>query len=127
METVKPLDAEEIKRVNFDLSDRIMAEGIMLDYNAEADLLTIIIGSPRVAITEPLLDDVMYRVDPDTKKIVGFEIVAFFGDFVRRNKVVRKLLKGYLEMMRAGEREIAVAEPKDRKLFGEVLTSPFSP
>ena len=126
MEAVKPLDAEEVRRINFDLSDRIMAEGITLDYNPEADVLTITIGDPRPAITDPLLDGVMFRVDPDTKKITGFEVVAFFGDFVRRNKVVRKLLKGYLEMMSEGKREIAVGDPKDRKLFGKVLTSPFS-
>ena len=126
MEAVKPLDAEEINRINFDISDRIMTEGVTLDYNPEADLLTITIGESRHAITEPLLDDVMYRVDPDTLKIVGVEIVAFFSDFVRRNKVVRKLLKGYLEMMREGKRDIIVTETKDRKILGEVLTSSFS-
>ena len=125
MEAVKPLDADEISRVNFDLSDRIMAEGVTLDYNPEADLLTVTIGEPREAITEPLLDDVLYRVDPETMKIVGVEIIAFFGDFVRKNKVVRKLLKGYLEMMREGKRDISITEPKDRKLLGEVLTSSF--
>mgnify|MGYP001572047058 CR=1 FL=1 len=126
MEAVKPLDAEEINRINFDISDRIMTEGVTLDYNPEADLLTITIGESKPAITEPLLDDVMYRVDPDTLKIVGVEIVAFFSDFVRRNKVVRKFLKGYLEMMREGKRDIIVTETKDRKILGEVLTSSFS-
>lgn len=123
MEAVRPLDAAEISRVNYDLSDRIMNEGITLDYNPEADVLSITIGDPKSAITEPWLDDAMYRVDPDTLKIVGIEIVAFFSDFVRKNKIIRKLLRGYLELMREGKKDIEVTESKDRKLFGEVLTS----
>ncbi|MBM3942069.1 MAG: DUF2283 domain-containing protein [SAR202 cluster bacterium] len=121
MEEVKPLDTEEIRRANVDLADRIEAERVTLDYNPEADVLTITIGEPQVAITEPLFDDIMYRVDPDTLKIVGIEIVAFFGDFVRRNKLVRKLLRGYLEQLRPGNTGVVIDDPHNKELLGSIL------
>ena len=91
MEEVRPLDIEDIRRANFDLGERVESEELSLDYNPEADVLTITVGEPRSAITEPWLDDILYRVDPDTLKIVGIEIVAFFSDFIRKNKLVKKL------------------------------------
>ena len=121
MEEVRPLDIEDIRRANFDLGERVESEELSLDYNPEADVLTITVGEPRSAITEPLLDDILYRVDPDTLKIVGIEIVAFFSDFVRKNKLVRKLFKNYLEELHSGATGLIVTDPRDRELFGEVL------
>lgn len=123
MEEVRPLDTEEIRRANFDLAERVEAEEVTLDYNPEADVLTITIGEPRPAITEPLFDDIMYRVDPDTLKIVGIEIIAFFSDFVRRNKLVRKLMRNYLADLLPGKTDILVTDPHDKELLGEILTS----
>lgn len=123
MEEVRPLDTEEIRRANFDLAERIEAETITLDYNPEADVLTITIGEPTPAITEPLFDDIMYRIEPDTLKIVGIEIVAFFGDFVRRNKLVRKLLRGYLEQLRPGTTDIVVTDPQNKEFLSSILAS----
>ena len=121
MEEVRPLDIEDIRRANFDLGERVESEELSLDYNPEADVLTITVGEPRSAITEPWLDDILYRVDPDTLKIVGIEIVAFFSDFVRKNKFVRKLFKNYLEELHSGTTGLIVTDPRDRELFGEVL------
>lgn len=123
MDEVRPLDTTEIRRANFDLAERIEVEEVTLDYNPEADVLSITIGEPRPAVTEPLFDDIMYRVDPDTLKIVGVEIVAFFSDFVRRNKLVRKLLRNYLEELRPGTTDIVVKDPHDKELLGEILAA----
>ena len=123
MEEVRPVDTEEIRRANFDLAERIEAEVVTMDYNPEADALTITIGESQPAITEPLFDDIMYRLDPDTLKIVGIEVIAFFSDFVRRNKLVRKLLRNYLEELLPGKGDIVVNDPHDKELLSEILTA----
>ena len=51
MEEVRPLDIEDIRRANFDLGERVESEELSLDYNPEADVLTITVGEPRSAIT----------------------------------------------------------------------------
>ena len=105
---VVSLSAEAIKKANFDLGDRLEVEEIKLEYNPEADVLVITIGDPVPAITEPVIDDIMYRVEPDTLKVVGVEIVAFFSDFVRHNKIARKLLKGYTDDLLSARKEVQV-------------------
>lgn len=120
MDETRIINAEEISKANTDLGERMSSEGLWLSYNEEADVLSIIIGKPVPAITEPLLDDIMYRIDPDTFKIVGVEIVCFSTDFVKKNKIIRKIMKDYLSRLLRGEK-IEIIETSKKKKFGEAL------
>ncbi len=120
MDETRTIDAEEINKANTDLGERITSEGLWLSYNEDADLLSVIIGEPIPAITEPLFDDIMYRIDPDTYKIVGVEIICFFTDFIKKNKIVRKLMRDYLDRLLKGEK-IEIIETSKKKKFSEAL------
>ena len=120
---IEPISFEEIRKANFDLGERIEAEGVTFDYNPEADVVSIIIGKPADAVTEPLIDDIMYRLDPETLKVVGVEIVTFFSDFLRKNKVARKLMRGYVELMLESKKPVPVTNPDDRALIREMIAA----
>jgi uncharacterized protein YuzE len=121
MDETRTIDAEQVNKGNTDLTDRMVSEGLKFSYNSEADVLSIIIGPPRIAITEPLIDDIMYRIEPETFKIVGIEIVCFFGDFVKKNKIVRKMMREYLDSLLKGE-IIEIHETDRKRKIMEVLT-----
>jgi hypothetical protein len=125
MAEVKPLDVEEIRQANLDLADRIDQEGITLEFNPEADVLSITIGAPKPSVTEPIFDDVMCRVAPRTLKITGFEVVAFSSDFIVKNKLVQKALKGHLQELRQRP-EVVVSGAKEREQWKAILLS-FAP
>lgn len=104
MEEARVISAEEVRKANFDLADRVDPEGVTLSYNSESDTLSAVIGQPREGLTEHLLDDIFYRIDPSTLKILGVEIVAFRRDFLRKNKVARKVFGGLMiELLEKGE------------------------
>ncbi len=95
MAKVRAIELGEIRKANADLSQRIQSEDVTIAYNPEADVLSIAIGAPRPALTEPRDGDLLYRVDPDTLKIVGVEIVAFEGHFLKKRGKYGKALQAY--------------------------------
>ena len=54
-----------------------MEKGLRFSFDKEADILDISIGNPRSAISREVEDDFFVRIDPKTKKIVGFSILNF--------------------------------------------------
>jgi len=59
-----------------------MAEKRMkIFYDRKGDVLYISIGSPREAISKETGDDILIRMDPTTKEIVGFTILNFTERF----------------------------------------------
>lgn len=54
-----------------------MAEKMMFSYDKDGDVLDISIGKPQKAISREIEDDFFVRLDPDTKRIVGFSILNF--------------------------------------------------
>jgi hypothetical protein len=66
---------QRIWAANDDLAERMNALGVTTDYDAELDILFTRIGPPVEALTESVDDHVGLRVDPDTLKIVGWEIL----------------------------------------------------
>ena len=121
MDAARSIDAQEIAKVNLDLADRIDKEGVTFLYDDESDILSITIGKPCEAITEPLVDDIMYRIDPDTLKIVGFVIVSFTSDFLAKNKLVRKMLKDFTPDILKGA-PYRIEDPKDQQKASKVLS-----
>lgn len=54
-----------------------MEKGLRFSFDKEADVLDISIGTPKKAISRELSDDFFVRMDPKTKKVVGFSIINF--------------------------------------------------
>ena len=54
-----------------------MADTLRFAYDKEGDILDIALGRPRAAISREIDDDVFVRLDPKTKKVVGFSILNF--------------------------------------------------
>lgn len=50
---------------------------VMMSYDMDADVLYVSLGKPVKAIGRELENGVIERVDPNSKKVVGFTIVGF--------------------------------------------------
>ena len=109
-EDVLEIDAAKFLEVNRDYMRRIEKEGLAAIYDATLDTLFIEIGGPREALTEPLIDNMMIRIDPTTLEMVGIEIQDFLDDFVPANRIVRELIKGW-SIDRQGDGEKLLIEP----------------
>ena len=48
---------------------------MQLAYDREADVLYLSIGEPRPAISREVGDDVLLRIDPETKEVVGMTVL----------------------------------------------------
>jgi len=54
-----------------------MEKGLRFSFDKGADILDISIGATKKAISREVDDDFFIRIDPKTKKIVGFSILNF--------------------------------------------------
>jgi uncharacterized protein YuzE len=54
-----------------------MADTLRFAYDKEGDILDIAIGRPRRAISREIDDDIFVRLDPKSKKVLGFSILNF--------------------------------------------------
>lgn len=82
MTTVADLEHEgdqsldEVLRANQDLAVRLRELDPDIFYDREGDTFMVTLGEPQEALTESLAGGHLYiRVDPDTLKIVGIEIL----------------------------------------------------
>ncbi|MHB8577780.1 MAG: hypothetical protein ACYDCQ_20910, partial [Dehalococcoidia bacterium] len=48
--------------------------GVRATYDHDDDLLSVVVGEPSAAITESIENGLYIRIDPDSEKIVGFEV-----------------------------------------------------
>jgi len=61
-----------------------MEKTIMFFYDKDGDVMDISLGKPKVAISEEVDDDIVVRMDPHSREIVGFTIVNFVNVFLKR-------------------------------------------
>lgn len=54
-----------------------MEKGLRFSFDRQSDILDISIGKAKKAISREVDDDFFVRLDPKTKKIVGFSILNF--------------------------------------------------
>lgn len=54
-----------------------MEKRLTFSFDKEGDILDISIGKPKKVISREVDDDFFVRVDPKTKKVVGFSIINF--------------------------------------------------
>ena len=56
----------------------------MFFYDKDGDIMDISFGKPKIAISEEVNDDIVVRIDPHSKEIVGFTIINFVNVFLKR-------------------------------------------
>ena len=59
-------------------------DGIKISYDREADVLYVTRGKPEYTDYVEHSDDVILRLDPDTKRLVGFTIIDFSQHFAKQ-------------------------------------------
>lgn len=74
----------------------IEEEGVTATYDATLDALLIEIGGPKEALTEYLVDNIMVRIEPDSLRVVGFEILDFMEDFLPANRLGRTAMGNWV-------------------------------
>jgi uncharacterized protein YuzE len=61
-----------------------MEKTIMFFYDKDNDIMDISFGKPKVAISEEADDDIVVRIDPKSREILGFTIINFANVFLKR-------------------------------------------
>ena len=89
---IRQIDPHRLWDANRDYIERIERAGVNLVYDATLDSLFMEFGSPREALSEYVIDNVMVRIEPDTLEIVGFEILDLFSDFLPNNRLFREAI-----------------------------------
>jgi hypothetical protein len=110
-EEIRFLDPDEMMKANQDYISRMEREGLDAVYDATLDTLFIEIGGPKEALSEHLADNIMIRVDPDTLRIEGLEILDFFEDFLPNNRLAQSLVQD-LELRQGQDSRLALMEPR---------------
>lgn len=60
---------------------------IVMSYDKEADVFYISLGRPKKTMGEELSSGVVKRVDPKSRKVVGFTIIGFSEVFEKKKEV----------------------------------------
>jgi hypothetical protein len=81
LEAAHQAELRAIAAGNDDLGERARELGVTVTYDREDDLLTLTLGPAREAVTESVDNTLYVRVNPETRKILGFEVsgVREFG------------------------------------------------
>jgi hypothetical protein len=85
------LDGQKLLKANLDFRREIEREDVCLSYSAELDSLFIQFGQPLEALSEHVADNLMLRIEPDTLKIVGIEVLDFMNDFLPNNRIFQEI------------------------------------
>ena len=78
---------------NEDTRDRVARLGVVAAYDPDEDYFGLVIGGPAEATIESLANTILFRVEPETLKLVGIEIY----DFERRRRVRDRQLAALVE------------------------------
>ena len=70
-----------------------MEKTIMFFYDKDNDIMDISFGKPKTAISEEVNDDIVVRIDPHSKEILGFTIINFLNVFLKRFATKEKPIK----------------------------------
>jgi len=67
-----------------------MEKTIMFFYDKDSDIMDISFGKPKVAISEEVDEDIVVRIDPNSREILGFTIINFANVFLKRFATKKK-------------------------------------
>ncbi len=89
MDKAEDPELEDIFAANADLEQRLMSLSVNVGYDDEFDIFLLTIGEPQPAFTEPIRDGLQLRIDPETLKIVGIEVLGFKRRYLKANPEFR--------------------------------------
>lgn len=105
------VDPVKFFEANKDYLERMQRDGLYGSYDSALDILFLEIGEKtKEAITDPVADNLMVRIDPGTLEIVGLEVHDFMDDFLPANRLVRDIMAGLMPN-RNEDTEWKVLEP----------------
>ena len=105
------VDPVKFFEANKDYLERMQRDGVFAAYDSALDILFLEIGEKtREAITDPVADNLMVRIDPGSLEIVGLEVHDFMDDFLPANRLVRDIMAGLMPN-RNEDTEWKVLEP----------------
>lgn len=113
---------QEIIAANADLEERLRHLGVRVTYDDEFDIFLLAIGEPQEAMTEEVEDGhgLQIRVDPETLKIVGFEIMGFRRRYLKAHPEFRPHFLALFDKEPLEERQIP---PEEHRKTQEALRS----
>jgi hypothetical protein len=115
-EQPQPLDMSQVARLNGDLLQRLVEEGLTITYDEDGDTLFLTIGRGVPALTEFVTYGIHVRIEPESLRIVGVDILQFRKRFLANNELIRVTCGADFDAMcaRGG---IAVVEGETAKRF----------
>ena len=72
-----------------------MEKKLTFSYDKEGDILDISIGKPKKAISEEVAEDFFVRLEPKTKKVVGFMVLNFEKRFGKKKPATLPILGNF--------------------------------
>jgi len=63
-----------------------MEKKLKFFFDKKGDILDIAIGKPKAAISKEIDNNIVVRIDPQTKEVVGFTILNFEKRFENKDK-----------------------------------------
>lgn len=112
----QPLDMRQVANLNDDLLQRLMDEGLTLTYDEDGDTLFLTIGRGVPALTEYVVYGIHARIEPESLRIVGADILQFRKRFLANNELFRVMFEEDFDRMR-DRGGIAVVEGENAKRF----------
>ena len=101
-------DLREILEANSDLADRIDVLDVAVSYDSEFDIFLVTLGKPQPAIVEEIPNGhgLHLRLDPDSNKIVGYEILGFEQRYLKAHPDFRAHFEALFEDSPIDKRDI---------------------
>ncbi len=105
---------------NQDLPDRVRALGAMVYYDPEDDVLLLTVGKPAPAITETVDDFLLLRLEPETWKIIGVEILGLH-DFLAAHPEAAQRADGFLAHAKRAPGKYVELPLSEAEAIGELI------
>ena len=115
-----PFDHDRFLDANQDLVARMDSEGLFVLYDDQLDTLFVDIGVSRDGALEPLVDNLLARVDPSSLELLGYEIVDFRADFLPHNRLFQPMVSELRLFERPNER-IDASETTQRETLRRLV------
>jgi len=110
----QPLDMRQVAMLNNDLLQRLTDEGVTFTYDEDGDSLFLTIGPGVAALTEHIVYGIYVRIEPESLRIVGIDILQFKNRFLVNNELFKVMFEEDFNRMRS-QGGIAVIEGENAK------------
>ncbi len=97
----QPLDMETVGRLNLDVPQRLVDEGVTFAYDEDGDTMFITIGKPVPALTEHIIYDLYYQIELESLRIVGVTVLRFASRFLKNNEFFREAFGEEFQQLRS--------------------------